>query len=67
MIDIAYENVIAFDMLDRTLKGRELLESKVSQTIGEGKNKEFKNVIKLYFDLDNLEAKKIYIESEKYH
>jgi len=66
MIDVAYENVIAFDMLDKTLDGRELLESKVSQTIEEGKNKGFENVIKLYFDLDNLEEKKIYIESEKY-
>ena len=66
MIDAAYENIVQFDMLDDTLDGRELLESKVSQTIGEGKNKEFQNVIKLYFDLDNLEEKKIYIESEKY-
>jgi hypothetical protein len=66
MIDVAYENVIAFDMLDKTLDGRELLESKVSQTVGEGKNKRFENVLKLYFDLDNLEEKKIYIESEKY-
>jgi len=66
MIDVAYENVIAFDMLDKTLNGRELLESKVSQTVGEGKNKGFENVLKLYFDLDDLEEKKIYIESEKY-
>ena len=66
MIDVAYENVIQFDMLDDTLEGRDLLESKVSTTIGEGKNKEFENVVKLYFDLDNLEEKKVYIETEKY-
>ena len=66
MIDIAYENIIQFNMLDDTLDGRALLESKVSQTIGEGKNKEFQNVIKLYFDLDNLEEKQIFFEVEKY-
>ena len=66
MIDVAYENVIQFDMLDDTLEGRDLLESKVSTAIGEGKNKEFENVVKLYFDLDNLEEKNIYFEVEKY-
>ncbi len=66
MIDVAYENVIQFDMIDDTLEGRNLLESKVSTTIGEGKNKGFKNVVKLYFDLDKLEEKKVYIETEKY-
>jgi len=63
MIDVAYENIVQFDMVDDTLEGRDLLESKVSTTIGEGKNKEFENVVKLYFDLDN---KKIFIETEKY-
>lgn len=66
MIDVAYENVIQFDMIDNTLEGRDLLESKVSTTIGEGKNKEFKNVVKLYFDLDNLEEQSIFFETEKY-
>jgi len=66
MIDVAYENIIQFNMLDDTLDGRALLESKVSQTIGEGENKKFQNVIKLYFDLDNLEEKQIFFEVEKY-
>ena len=66
MIDVAYENVIQFDMLDDTLEGRDLLESKVSMTVGEGKNKGFENVVKLYFDLDDLKNKKVYIETEKY-
>lgn len=66
MIDVAYDNAVQFDMLDKTLEGRKLLESKVSTTIGESKNKEFDNVVKLYFDLDNITDKKIYIEIEKY-
>lgn len=66
MIDVAYENVIQFDMVDDTLDGRELLESKVSKTIGEDKSKKFQNVIKLYFDLDNLKEKNIYFEIERY-
>lgn len=66
MIDVAYENAVQFDILDKTLNGRELLESKVSTTIGTGNNKEFENVVKLYFDLDNLEDRIIYFEVEKY-
>ena len=66
MIDVAYENIIEFEMLDNTLEGRELLESKVSKTVGEGKNKGFQNVVKLYFDLDNAQERNIYFETEKY-
>jgi len=66
MIDVAYDNAVKFDMLDKTLSGRNILESKVSTTVGEGKNKEFENVVKLYFDLDNLKDKKVYVETEKY-
>lgn len=65
MIDVAYDNVVQFDMLNKNLEGRELLESKVSPKTKEGK-KEFENVVKLYFNLDNLKDKKINIEIEKY-
>ncbi len=64
MIDVAYENVIQFDMVDDTLEGRDLLESKVSTTVGDGK--EFEKVVKIYFDLDNLQERSIYFETEKY-
>ncbi len=61
MIDVAYENVIQFDMVDDTLEGRDLLESKVYEV-----DKEYENTIKMYFDLDNEKEKNIYFETEKY-
>lgn len=61
MIDVAYDNAVQFDMLDKTLEGRELLKSKVYEI-----DKEYENTIKIYFDLDNAKEKNIFFETEKY-
>jgi hypothetical protein len=60
MIDVIYENVLQFSLTNSDLEGIELLQSKVSQ------KKDFEKVVKLYFNLDELEKKEVIVETERY-